>query len=136
MAANPDPLDLALDALVLLVDVQPAFIDSMHGDPEPVIVRLERLLGLASLVDLPVFATLERPTRTKGSVPERLQAAMPEGALRFEKSTFDCMAERTIRAALASSGRRTVVVAGAETDVCVLQSVLGLLAAGYGVRLL
>ncbi len=136
MAANPGPLDLALDALVLLVDVQPAFIECMHGDPEPVIVRLERLLGLARLADLPVITTLERPTSTKGSVPERLQVAMPEGTLRFEKSTFDCTGEPAIRAALASSGRRTVVVAGAETDVCILQSVLGLLAAGYEVRLL
>jgi nicotinamidase-related amidase len=136
MAQNPGPFDLALDALVLLVDVQPAFVDGMCGGSEPLLVRLERLLRLATLADLPVLASVERPTSAKGALVPRLEAAMPPSAQRFEKSTFDCMGERTIRAALASSGRRTVIVAGAETDVCILQTVLGLLAAGYEVRLL
>lgn len=136
MTPIPGPFELAMDSLVLLVDVQPAFLAVMHGDAEPVLARIEGLLRLARLADLPVFATLERPVGAKGALPERVEAAMPESARRFEKSTFDCMGEPAIRAALASSGWGTVALAGAETDVCVLQSVLGLLSAGYDVRLL
>ncbi|MHC4955988.1 MAG: isochorismatase family protein, partial [Planctomycetota bacterium] len=98
--------------------------------------RLERLLRFARLLDLPVITTVERPVGEKGGLPERLVAELPRGPLSFEKSTFDCMAEEPIRTAIAKLGRKRIAVAGAETDVCVLFSVLALRAAGYEVFLL
>ena len=128
--AKPD------DTLVLLVDAQPEFLRQMHGPQEPVLARLERLLQLAEMLDLPVIATFERPTEKKGLLPERLESAFPASGRRLEKCTFDCTADEGIRDALADVGRPNVAVAGSETDVCVLFSVLGLLRTGYRVWLL
>jgi nicotinamidase-related amidase len=123
-------------AVLLLIDVQPLFWDGMAGNSEPVLTRIEHLLKLAATHAIPVLATFEHPTERKGWLPERLEHVLPPAARRFVKRTFDLTAEPAIRAALAEQPRRQAVVAGAETDVCVLQSALGLLRLGFQVFLL
>jgi len=120
------------DTAVLLIDAQLAFLANMHGDEEAVLARLERLLMFAEMLDLPVVATLERPLEEKGGLPERLER-LAGRAQRFEKSSFNAIAHPAVRAAL---DRRHVAVAGAETDVCVLQTVLALRDRGYWVTVL
>ena len=53
----------------------------------------------------------------------------------FEKNFFDLTKDKKIRAHLEQLNRKQVVLAGCETDVCVLQSCLGLLSLGYEVYL-
>ena len=131
-----DPL-LSADLTVLLVDVQQGFLDLQCGDDgETCLARYVRLLRFADWLSLPVIATLERPVETKGAFPDALEAALPTNAERFEKSTFDCLGEPAISEALEAKKRRTVAVAGGETDVCVLLTVLSLLRNGYRVHVL
>lgn len=122
---------------ILVVDVQPYFLDGwMAGASEPLLARLEYLLGLATVYDLPCVATFEQPVTKKGWLPERLEPFFPSRGERYTKNTFDCCGEPEIREALARLGRHQFAVAGGETDVCVLQSVLGLIGEGYQVFLL
>ncbi len=123
------------DLALLVIDAQAEFLDTMHAAREPVEVRIERLLHLADWLELPTVITLERPVDEKGELAERLVAALPPGTVTLEKSTFDCMGEASIRDALRRTRRGNVAVAGSETDVCVLQSVLSLVRAGYRVQL-
>jgi hypothetical protein len=53
----------------------------------------------------------------------------------FEKDFFDLTKERQIRAHLEQLNKKQLVLAGCETDVCVLQSCLGLLSLDYEVWL-
>jgi nicotinamidase-related amidase len=89
-----------------------------------------RLLGYFKV---PIVATLERPVDDKGQLPKRIQAQLGSQAKLFEKDSFDLTKEKRIRDHLERLKRRQVVVAGSETDVCVLQSCLGLLNIGYEV---
>ena len=127
-----DPASLG----VLLIDAQPAFWDGMAGPSEPVLARLEQLLLLAGTFQLPLIATFEHPVDTKGWLPERLEHVFPENGQRLIKHTFNCCAEPAIRDALRALAVRQIAVAGSETDVCVLQSTLGLLDLGFQVFLL
>lgn len=120
----------------LLIDAQPFFWDSMHGPREPVLARVERLLMLADWLKLPFIATFEHPVETKGWLPERLEKAFPPHGQRFVKRTFNCCSDKPISQAITSSRIKQVAVAGAETDVCVLQSSLGLAGMGLQVFLL
>ncbi len=135
---DPTELEQAVpsNTVLLLVDAQTSFVAQMAGEPGPVLTRLEALLCLCRLIGLPVLVTVERPVSEKGDVHPRLVQALPAGAPRIEKSTFDAMAEAGIPHAIAALERRHVVVAGAETDVCVLLTVLGLLRKGYRVTVL
>jgi nicotinamidase-related amidase len=122
---------------ILLIDVQPFFLEGwMAGAFEPLMARVEHLLGLASAYQLPTIATFEQPVERKGWVPDRLTPWFPEHAQKLTKQTFDCTGEPEIREAIASLGVTQFAVAGGETDVCVLQSVLGVLGLGFEVFLL
>ena len=92
--------------------------------------NLVRLLGYFRI---PIVATLERPVYRKGSLPKEIKAHLGDQAKIFEKSFFDLTREKRIRDHVGRLKRKQVVVAGCETDVCVLQSCLGLLGLGYEV---
>ena len=80
---------------------------------------------LVGLFDIPLVVTLEKPVAEKGSLPQEIGT--------FAKTFFDLTREPQIRDHIASLRRKQVIVAGCETDVCVLQSCLGLLSVGYEV---
>lgn len=120
---------------VLIIDVQPHFVEAAGAAAGWLLPRLVGLLDMADCLRLPLLATFERPQKN-GWLPDELERAWPGHGLRFEKRTYDCCGEPEIAAALAGLGRRQFLVAGAETDVCVLQSVLSLLERGYEVFLL
>ncbi len=131
-----DPDELAL----LVIDVQPSFLDYAFPDDdqrkESLLIRLEHLLLLAGWLDLPLIATFEIPLDQNGELPERLERVFPKRGLRFPKNYFGLTGEPTILEAIKNTNRKQIAVAGAETDVCILQSTLGLLELGYQVFLL
>ncbi len=130
LICSPDAL------LLLLIDVQPQFVDGMHGSAESVLARLEQLLIVCEWFKIPVVATLEEPTSRKGTLHPRLQTLLPADATTLTKHSYSVTGESHIVEALRDLGRHRVVVAGAETDVCVLQSVLGLIDSGHEILLL
>ncbi len=121
---------------VLLIDVQPFFVGQMVEPQEPVLIRLEQLLIMSHWFQLPVLATCEEPVDRKGELIERLQTKFPSHGQVHRKQTYDLCGEPDIFQALKALGRQQLIITGTETDVCVLQSVLGLLAHGYQVFLL
>lgn len=122
--------------MVALVDVQPYFVRSMYGDSEPLLIRCEQLLMLAQSHDVPCLVTLEEPVDRKGQLPDRLQNRLPPATRIATKHSYDLTAEPEIAAWLGTQQRSQFVVAGGETDVCVLQSVLGLIDLGHQVFVL
>lgn len=89
-----------------------------------------RLLGYFRI---PLVVTLERPIYRKGSVPKEISAHLSDRANVFEKNCFDLTKEKKIRDHIGPLKKKQVIIAGCETDVCVLQSCLGLLSLGYEV---
>jgi hypothetical protein len=88
---------------------------------------------LLAYLRIPTLVTLERPVYRKGAVPQDIKAPLGSAAKVFEKDFFDLTKEKPIRAHLKRLQKKEVIVAGCETDVCVLQSCLGLLELGFEV---
>jgi nicotinamidase-related amidase len=128
------------DIGILLIDVQPFFVDLAFADREEegeaLMLRLEHLLRLADWMSLPTITTFEKPTEDNGELPGRLDAVFPAAGIRHTKNYYGCVTEPEILASVEQQGVGQWAVAGAETDVCVLQSTLGLLEHGYEVFLL
>jgi nicotinamidase-related amidase len=131
---SPRPRRITQPAVVL-IDAQPHFLQAAGAAAGWLLPRLEGLLAMAGCLRLPLVATFERPEKN-GWLPPELESVWPSHGLRFVKQTFDCCGEPEVAAALAGTARRQLRVAGGETDVCVLQSVLSLLERGYVVFLL
>jgi Isochorismatase family len=118
-----------------IIDVQEFFLSQidnrlLRSRTEKNTMNFARLLGYFRI---PIVATLERPIHQKGPLPKGLKRCLAEGAEIFEKDFFDLTRESKIRSHLDRLQKNQVIVAGCETDVCVLQSCLGLLALDYEV---
>jgi len=118
-----------------IIDVQEFFL--AQAGSRPVRLRIERnMINVARLLfyfRIPMVVALERPVVHKGHLRRRAMRQLGEPAQIFEKEVFGLTRERTIRSHLKRLGRKQVIVAGCETEVCVLQSCLGLLGLGYEV---
>lgn len=117
-----------------LIDYQEFFLE--HLDTR-VRARLnantKNFVSLLGYFQIPLVATVERPVDRKGLVPKEISTHFGKGTKVLEKDFFDLTREKTIRDHLARLQKKQVIVAGSETDVCVLQSCLGLLGLGYEV---
>jgi isochorismate hydrolase len=118
----------------LIIDVQEFFLSqidtSLRSRLETNIKNFARLLGYFRV---PMVATLERPVDQKGALPSEIAKHVSGNAKIFEKDFFDLTKEKKIADYIARLKKKQVIVAGCETDVCVLQSCLGLLGLGYDV---
>ncbi len=130
-------LNVEVDSVgLLLIDAQPAFWSTMYGPREPVMIRIEHALLLARSFEIPVIATFEHPVESNGWLPDRLERVFPPDGQRLVKHTFNCCDDKQVRTALQNIQVRQLLIAGAETDVCVLQSVLGLIDMGFQIFLM
>jgi nicotinamidase-related amidase len=120
--------------LGVIIDVQDFFLAQVErrerASLEANIGNFARLLGYFKI---PVVATLERPVEGKGTLPYAIKEPLNGAAQIFEKDFFDLTKEAEIRTHLQSLQKKQAIIAGCETDVCVLQSCLGLLDLGYEV---
>ena len=122
------PLTAHEDCLLVVVDAQPGFLEGASETLE----RAAWLTTLARDLDVPVVVTEEEPERN-GATDPRIVDALPPGAPVFTKPTFGLAGTSAILEAVLATERRTAVLVGAETDVCVYQSAVGLLDAGLRV---
>src|SRR5260370_26191275 len=120
--------------LGVIVDVQGFFLwqEAKHLRSK-IRMNIKNFARLLAYFRLPIVATLERPVYLKGSLPREINKHLSDLAQTFEKDFFDLTREKKIREYLARLKKTQVIVAGCETDVCVLQSCLGLLGLGYEV---
>jgi nicotinamidase-related amidase len=122
----------------VIIDVQDFFLAQLEARLRSnIVMNTANLIRLLGYFKIPVIATFERPLDTKGQLPELLGECfgdLPSGlGASFEKDFFDLTKESKIKGHLGKLKKKQAIVAGCETDVCVLQSCLGLLDLGYEV---
>lgn len=111
------------DSVLVVVDAQPGFLSSADSD---VVARIGWLVGVAVALDVPIVVTEEQPDRN-GSTDAAIAACLPPATPALTKPVFGLADVAEILSAVQDTGRRTAVLVGAETDVCVAHSALGLL---------
>jgi nicotinamidase-related amidase len=111
-------------AVLLLIDLQQRLMPAIY-DHETVLARAVRLAAAARRLDVPVRATEQYPAGLGPTVPPL--AAYPQAVL--SKTTFSAAGDPGFAALLPAESSQ-IVVAGCEAHVCVLQTVLDLLASG------
>ncbi len=125
------------DSVLVVIDAQPGFFVASatedRVDGGAVLARIAWLAGVASALGVPIVLTEEDPARN-GPTAAEVRARIPPGAPEpFPKAVFGLAADPQILDAIETTGRRTAILTGFETDVCVAQSALGLLDRGLRV---
>ncbi len=117
-------------SLLLIVDLQAGLLPVIEGGSRAVEEAI--WLGrVAEALAIPVWLTEQYPEGLGGSEP-RLLEALPSHRL-WRKVHFNAHAEPVFADALVGSGKRQIVLCGSEAHICVMQTGLGLLEAGYEV---
>lgn len=118
--------------IAICVDYQEKLMPAIF-DGEQVLKRAEILVkGLRSL-GVPIIVT-QQYTRGLGGTVEPVHSALGEYEP-VEKLTFGAYDEARFKELVDGFGRANVVVFGAETHICALQTALGLHDAGYQVMM-
>jgi len=136
------------DCQLVLVDYQPRLLPALHQGAQA-LARAELLAKVARIMGVPAWGTEQNPARL-GSLPPELKALCQQV---FPKMAFDATQSDLIEVLrppappqrsggnarslpkhlqkpqqpAAAPGRNTLVLAGAEAHICLLQTALGLL---------
>ena len=118
----------ATTSTLILIDYQERLMPAIANAAQ-VLARAERLGKAAQLLGVPVIGTEQRPEKIGHNLPPITALCDPV----LTKTTFGTAAS-DIETALAP-GRHELVLAGCETHICLLQTAMNLLDAGYRVRI-
>lgn len=120
-------------AVLVVVDVQQRLTPAMDQKVyRRILGSIELLLKVAAELKIPVVTT-EQYSKGLGHTVLELAAACADGVV--EKMSFGCCGEPDFVSRMKSLGRTQPIIVGMEAHVCVYQTVLGLLGAGYHVHL-
>jgi nicotinamidase-related amidase len=121
------------DSVLIVIDIQAAFLDKLPPDDgERLLGRLCWLIRVARCLEVPLVVTAE-DIPSLGSVHPQVADILPPGMPVYNKMSFGLAADPVILDAIERTGRKTAVLVGLETDVCIAQSAIGLLQNGYRV---
>jgi nicotinamidase-related amidase len=134
------PLIARDDSMLIVVDLQPAFwaerLDASEAASAVTAARRAAwLAAAATALGIPAIVT-EEDRQHNGPTDAAVLAALPPATPVFAKPVFGLADCEDIMRAVRGTGRRTAVLAGFETDVCVTHSAVGLADAGYRVAVI
>lgn len=119
------------DSHLVIVDIQEKLAPAMPPEARrEVLATAQTLLTAADELAIPVVATEQYPKGLGQTIPE-VSGHFPPDASVITKDSFSCCGETGFTEALSATGRNQVVIAGMEAHVCVVQTAVELLEAGY-----
>jgi nicotinamidase-related amidase len=120
------------ESLLLIIDFQQAMLKVMNGW-KTVAHTVGQLTEAADTLQVPVVLTEQYSKGLGPTIPEVLEKIRSPRI--FQKEHFSACLEPDFVSTVRAFGRSKVVAVGMETHVCVLQTCLDLLKAGFQVHL-
>jgi nicotinamidase-related amidase len=126
---NAERLVPPRDATALIVvDIQERFFPAMEAErKEPFLDNTKLLLQLAKALGLPVLVTEQYPKGLGRTIPPVVEG-LPPGNTPLDKLHFSSWRADGFAEKFREAGARCAIVIGLESHVCVLQTVIDLLA--------
>jgi nicotinamidase-related amidase len=119
------------DTVLVVVDIQER-LAAIMSERKRVIDNCIHLIETAKLLDIPLILNEQYPKGLGPTVKEIRDALQSYEPL--EKLSFSCCKGDKFIGDLKDTGRRTVLLVGMETHVCVLQTCIDLLREGFFVH--
>lgn len=130
---RPAKFSLSPDGVALLIiDIQERLVPVMN-EKDSVINNCLHLIELSRMMGIPMIVTEQYP-KGLGLTVERIRNALPVYKP-VEKITFNCCEEPSFMKMVGGLTGKNLVLAGMETHICVLQTCVGLLDAGFNIHI-
>ena len=114
------------DSLLLMIDIQERlFVAMQPGIQDMLKKNAAILLKTADELKIPVVVTEQYRKGLGNTLPE-LSSLCGESP-NLEKLFFNCMKDESINSEISRSGKKTVIITGIESHICVFQTALSLL---------
>jgi nicotinamidase-related amidase len=120
------------DSLLLIIDIQQAMLKVIDSW-ETVAGKVKQLIQSANALEVPILLTEQYKKGLGETLPELILEI--ESPQIFHKEHFSACLEEDFIPTVQSFNRKKIVVVGMETHVCVLQTCLDLIKAGFQVHL-
>ena len=116
---------------LLVVDMQHRLLTVMSTKVE-LIRSVGVLIQAADTLSIPILTTEQYPEGLGPTEPE-IAALLPGSAVQLNKTCFSCVGADNFLQSLEKTTCKQIVLTGVESHVCILQTAIELLAAGYQV---
>lgn len=120
------------DALLAVIDVQEKLFAAMDQQ-EKMVKHIGLLIRTAQRLHLPIVVTEQYPEGLGPTIPALKEFLGEEEP--FAKLAFSCWRAEPFWVRLTELGKKTVILTGMEAHICVLQTALDLLQAGFSVHI-
>ena len=119
------------EALLVIVDIQQSMFD-LCMDKSRVKKNISALIDLATHLEIPVIFT-EHNAEKLGKFDASLIQKSPDSPV-LNKTEFSCFGNDRIRTVIAETGKKTIILAGIESHVCIFQTGAHAIQYGYDVH--
>ena len=121
------------NTVLVIVDVQEKLLPYVTGKDE-VVSNIQMLIKFANIMGIPIILTEHYPRGLGTTVPEIKEVLKDYGPI--EKVIFSCCGPPEFLEKLKELGVKTLMIAGIESHICVQQTSLDALHAGYAVHVI
>jgi nicotinamidase-related amidase len=112
----------------LIIDIQERLYPFIFEN-ENLTKNVSKLIEGLKIIEIPIFVT-EQYVKGLGPTIEPVVNILGDHP-RIEKMSFSCCDESRVMEGIAVSGKENIIIAGIESHVCILQTVIDLIQNGY-----
>ena len=124
------------NAAIVLIDHQDGTVRWIYSQPKTQVVANVRLLArLGSELNIPLLVTSTMEEQVGPNIEDLKETAPKAYDARIKRGgTLNTFLDPSFRQAVKGLGRKTLIIAGLTTDICLFHSVVGALKEGYDVQ--
>jgi nicotinamidase-related amidase len=116
--------------VLVVIDFQGNLAQAM-ADRDALFENARKMIQGIQVFDIPLIVTEQIPAKLGPTIPEI--SNLLQGVTPIAKESFSCCQNDVFMQALKKTGREQILLTGIETHICVYQTALDLISAGYPV---
>lgn len=118
-------------SVLIVVDLQDTLLRTIKVGRQ-IAENIRLLIQTAQSLGIPIIFTTQNAEKLGGVIPEL--STHTENTPAIDKLSFSCCGSEEFMKQLQSTGRTQVVLTGIEAHICIMQTALDLVKAGYSVH--
>jgi nicotinamidase-related amidase len=119
------------NTVLLIVDIQGKLAHLMH-DKDALLSNAQKLIQGLNVLDIPILWMEQNPRGIGATIPE-IAELLPDNKP-LSKTTFSCCQNQLFLDKLRALKRQQILIVGIETHICIYQTAVELVTAGYEVQ--